>query len=238
MRAQVVRERPREGVEDSYAGTLAVDVRIGLDDTDDPVADSHALARSTAQLRTGAADVPRGGGRVSTVTRSPGIPITSGGVCYGFAGAGYSGATAALDALVEHAASALVSAYKRHVTIRFNSDRESGGAFLVTHAVDGVGANSEVGICASVVTERTRSRWGREAERWTREGDHEWAALMRERLATEPAGTLQVYAHLSREACDAVALAQTGGRYYHRPAADVAAALAFVRAHGSLAHVR
>lgn len=174
---------------------------------------------------------------MSTVTRSPGIPIMVGGVCYGFAGSGYSGATAALDALVEHAASALVDAYKRHVTIRFNSDRESGGAFLVTHATDSVGANSEVGICASVVTERTRANWARLAEQWTREGDHEWAALMRERLATEPEGMLTVYAHLSREACDAVALAQTSGRYYHQPATDVAAALAFVRAHGSLDHV-
>jgi hypothetical protein len=142
----------------------------------------------------------------------------------------------ALDDCVQYAAALLGRAYDRDVTIRFNSDRESGGAFLVTHAVDGVGANSEVGICASVVTERTRARWQRNVERRAVD-DPEWAADMRERLATEPEGTLRVYAHLSREACDAVALAQTGGRYYHRPAADVAAALAFVRAHGSLAHL-
>jgi hypothetical protein len=173
---------------------------------------------------------------VSTITRSPGIPITVGIVTYGFAGAGYSGATAALDDCVQYAAALLGRAYDRDVTIRFNSDRESGGAWLVTHAVDGVGTNSEVGICASVVTSRTRERWLRTAARWETD-DPEWATDMRERLATEPVGTLRVYAHLSREVCDAVALAQTGGRYYHRPAADVAAALAFVRAHGSLAHL-
>lgn len=83
------------------------------------------------------------------ITRSSGVPISIDGMPTGYvAGGGYSGATPDLDAMVEQAAAVLADYYGIGVTIRFNSDRRSGGAWLVTHAVDGVGANAEIGICA------------------------------------------------------------------------------------------
>ena len=49
------------------------------------------------------------------------------------------------------AAALLRGRYGMDVTIRFNSDRRSGGAWLVTHAVDAVRANSEIGIRAALL---------------------------------------------------------------------------------------
>lgn len=83
----------------------------------------------------------------ATITRSPGVPTGYMGL---LCGSGGSGATADLDAVVERAAELLRAHYGRDVTIRFNSDRKSGGAWLVTHARDGIFANAEIGICASL----------------------------------------------------------------------------------------
>lgn len=85
------------------------------------------------------------------ITRSPGIPVTV-GMNVAVVGGGYRGMTAELDSVVARAAETLREAYAMDVTIRFNSDRRSGGAFLVTDPVDGIGANAEIGICASQVT--------------------------------------------------------------------------------------
>jgi hypothetical protein len=90
-----------------------------------------------------------------TIERSPGIPAAAGGVCYGLAGGGYQGLTAELDAVVQEAAERLQDAYGMDVVIRFNSNRASGGAWLRTHEHDGISANAEIGIGASVVTEET-----------------------------------------------------------------------------------
>jgi hypothetical protein len=90
-----------------------------------------------------------------TIERSPGIPAVAGGVCYGLAGGGYQGLTAELDAVVQEAAERLQDAYGLDVVIRFNSNRASGGAWLRTHEHDGISANAEIGIGASVVTEET-----------------------------------------------------------------------------------
>jgi len=80
---------------------------------------------------------------MSHIIRSAGLPTGHLGL---LAGGGYSGATEELDSLVYRAAEALRTAYPRNVTIRFNSDRRSGGAWLITHEVDGFGRNAEIGI--------------------------------------------------------------------------------------------
>lgn len=85
-----------------------------------------------------------------TITRSTGIHIGHGYV----AGGGYTGVTDELDATVQRAAEALAAAYPGYdVTVRFNSDRKSGGAWLVTDPGDGIGSNTDIGIGASVVTQ-------------------------------------------------------------------------------------
>lgn len=80
---------------------------------------------------------------MSEITRSHGVAIQGTGI---IVGGGYAGATEALDNLVQHAAENLREAYGLDVTIRFNSDRKSGSAWLVTDAVDTVGSNAEIGI--------------------------------------------------------------------------------------------
>lgn len=90
-----------------------------------------------------------------TITRSPGVPTGHLGL---LCGSGRTGATADLDAAVQEAAEALRAHYGRDVTIRFNSDRRSGGAWLVTHARDSISANAEIGICAALyVTAEVRA---------------------------------------------------------------------------------
>ncbi len=88
---------------------------------------------------------------MSTIERSAGLPITVAGLPTGYvSGGGFRGSTAELDRTVERAAATLRDAYDRDVTIRFNSDRQSGGAWVVTDAVDGFGANAELGIGAAL----------------------------------------------------------------------------------------
>jgi hypothetical protein len=84
-----------------------------------------------------------------TIERSAGIPVPLGSLgglpagYYGLPGGGYRGLTEELDALVAQAAEMLVAEYGCDIQIRFNSDRRSGGAFLMpesTYGVFGVGA--------------------------------------------------------------------------------------------------
>ena len=82
---------------------------------------------------------------MTTITRSAGIAVPGTGFV---AGGGMTGATQELDAAIQAAAEALRRQYPRDVSIRFNSDRKSGGAWLVTHPVDTFGTNTEIGICA------------------------------------------------------------------------------------------
>lgn len=82
------------------------------------------------------------------IERSPGHPIGVSGLR---AGGGVKGLTADLDNLVTEAAEALSALYGgAPVTIRFNSDRMSGGVWLKTAEVDYIGGNAEVGINASL----------------------------------------------------------------------------------------
>lgn len=178
---------------------------------------------------------------MSAIERSAGIPVRQDLAFYGMAGGGYSGATAELDALVSRAAEMLRDAYGMDVTIRFNSDRESGSAWLKTHETDGFGANSEIGIGGSVVTERTRQRWQREIERWSARFDREWTTMLRQRLATEPAGTIRIHAHIGNRSLVDKSIGNTSEdperTYYHGVHESLKDALAFVLANGSIEHL-
>jgi hypothetical protein len=143
----------------------------------------------------------------ATITRSTGTPIPGSGLV---AGGGYRGLTGELDAAVCEAARALVRAYGTDVEIRYNSDRESGGAWLVTPD----GRNDRVGICASLVTARARATWERLAEQdenmastgicsWggkarpaQRKAARACAAEWRATLRDNPEGQLTVLAHI------------------------------------------
>ena len=162
---------------------------------------------------------------------------------YGLAGGGWCGATAELDEMVQQAAEILASAYGRDVEIRFNSGRESGGAWLRTPDK----RNDDVGICASLVTAQRRESWERAARRYEDEaagvGDlttvqrsaaRELAGYERLALAENPEGQLTVYAHIRAAAVPDPALraelAQVDGwnpmehtqgrRSYHHGVAD------------------
>lgn len=85
---------------------------------------------------------------MNRIERSPGLPISASGLR---AGGGEHGATETLDSLVQEAAEALSDLYGHApVTIRFNSDRRSGGAWLKTAEPDYIGGNAEVGITAFI----------------------------------------------------------------------------------------
>jgi hypothetical protein len=134
------------------------------------------------------------------ITRSTGIPIGNGAVCYGMAGGGYAGITRELDDVVKEAARALAGAYRMDITIRFNSDRASGGAWLVTHERDDIGSNAEIGIGGGVVTARARAcweRWAREARDYPEERQH-WEKALRD----NPEGLLWVHAHITATSAD------------------------------------
>lgn len=171
---------------------------------------------------------------MGNIARSTGKPIGSGTVVYGMAGGGYRGLTPELDALVLQGAEALAGAYRMDITVRFNSDRESGGAFLVTHEVDDIGSNGEVGIGASLTTARCRAV----RERFAREAvDDEDREYWESALRNHPEGQITVYAHVATTSADPRRLAELrtlpgwmdmgGSRdgYHHGAADSVAEAL-------------
>lgn len=152
---------------------------------------------------------------MGAITRSEGYKLTVGAAPVAVAGGGYSGCTAELDAVVAEAARVLAAAYGQDVEIRFNSDRESGGAWLKTAD----GRSSRVGIAASLVTAQHRAQVEAAAQRteaeassgrasWQREpltsrqrkGARACAAYDRAWLTQNPEGQLTVFAHLLRAA--------------------------------------
>jgi hypothetical protein len=91
----------------------------------------------------------------------PTITRSVGNVVGGFVvGGGHSGATAELDTAVDNAAKALRDSFGRDVEIRFNSDRKSGGAWLVTHPGHEWG-NTWVGITAVQLPSREEAQRSR-----------------------------------------------------------------------------
>lgn len=81
------------------------------------------------------------------IERSTGIPIVIGGVFYGSCGNGYEGKTKELDNVVMKEAMILADLFGKDIEIRFNSDRESGGAWIKNN--DG---SSQVGLSAGLRT--------------------------------------------------------------------------------------
>lgn len=66
-------------------------------------------------------------------------------------GGGYSGKTDELDAVVQKEAEILQELYGRDVVVRFNSNRESGGAFIKDGAED-----SSIGLTACIFNAKMR----------------------------------------------------------------------------------
>lgn len=184
---------------------------------------------------------------MTTIERSTGAETP-----YGVVGGGYRGCTAELDAVVADAARALAEAYGADVEIRFNTDREGGGAWLKTAD----GRNCRVGLTAHLVTARHRARTeaaalrceaeartGRaswQAEDMTarqRRGARESARLDREWLAESPEGQLTVFAFIEGSAVPRELRGELeslpgwndmcgrSGAYHCGTAGDVAAAL-------------
>lgn len=86
---------------------------------------------------------------MAEIIRSTGVSIGATGTVVG---GGYSAAVPELGEFVDRAAELLAEAYAMPVMIRYNSDRHSGGAWLVTHVPDGIWRNAEVGVTAHYVT--------------------------------------------------------------------------------------
>jgi hypothetical protein len=189
----------------------------------------------------------------SSIVRSVGLPIEVAGLPTGYiAGGGYRGATDELDATVQAAAELLADAYRMPVTIRFNSDRRSGGAWLRTDEIDSFRANAEIGICARLVDERSVASIREQAERWQRDDDDPSLNDDRRRSAAEIAAEsrrrgeeielekgVQVEAHIGSRALVVKTLAtsftgQPERAYYRGPQPTLEAALRFVQKHGSL----
>ena len=82
------------------------------------------------------------------ITRSYGIPVTVGGIPY-LVGNGGQGKTEDLDKLVQQAANWLANEFERDIEIRFNSNRESGGAWL-KNSLEGFAGNCQVGLGAGL----------------------------------------------------------------------------------------
>lgn len=81
-----------------------------------------------------------------TITRSTGLYT---GYMGFMCGNGYEGSTKELDDTVKREAELLAQAFNRNIEIRFNSDRESGGAWLV-NSLKGFDGNCQVGLNAGL----------------------------------------------------------------------------------------
>jgi hypothetical protein len=81
-----------------------------------------------------------------TITRSTGLYT---GIGAYFCGNGYEGLTKELDDTVKREAELLTTTFSRDVEIRFNSDRESGGAWL-KNSLKGFAGNCQVGLGAGL----------------------------------------------------------------------------------------
>lgn len=87
------------------------------------------------------------------ITRSPGVVVHPGYVV----GGGLRGFTKELDEAVEKAAEALRDHFGMDVTIRFNSNRMSGGAWLVDSDRNTISSNSSIGLSAALVNSKLRA---------------------------------------------------------------------------------
>lgn len=86
------------------------------------------------------------------ISRSPGIAVHN----Y-IVGGGWRGFSSELDIIVMQEAEFLRDHYGVNVTIRYNSDRMSGGAWLIDSEEDNIGSNSSIGLGARLVSSRLRA---------------------------------------------------------------------------------
>jgi hypothetical protein len=82
------------------------------------------------------------------IKRSAGILVVVASIPY-IVGGGYEGKTKELDDTVKQEAELLSKTFNRDIEIRFNSDRESGGAGL-TNSLEGFNGNCQVGLNAGL----------------------------------------------------------------------------------------
>jgi len=121
---------------------------------------------------------------MSEITRETGIPVIApNGVFCGMAGGGVSGSTKELDSVVSKAAAALGEAFDRPVSIRFNSDRKSGGAWLKHNTGHWLTSDSQVTIGASLVTMADVQRWQKMDEEDVDMMGESWRARLPKREA-------------------------------------------------------
>jgi len=83
---------------------------------------------------------------MTTITRSTGLYT---GIGAYFCGNGYEGTTKELDDTVKKQAELLATTFNRDVEIRFNSNQESGGAWL-KNSLEGFAGNCQVGFNAGI----------------------------------------------------------------------------------------
>ncbi len=83
------------------------------------------------------------------IKRSFGLPVTVANIPF-VVGGGYEGKTKELDDTVKRNADLLNKIFKRDVEIRFNSDRNSGGAWVV-NSLKGFYGNCQIGLNAGIV---------------------------------------------------------------------------------------
>lgn len=93
--------------------------------------------------------MPKVKSKLETIKRSAGTVVTVGSIPY-IVGGGYEGSTQELDETVKLEAELLAKTFHKDIEIRFNSDRGSGGAWLV-NSLKGFDGNCQVGFCAELV---------------------------------------------------------------------------------------
>lgn len=161
---------------------------------------------------------------MTSIERSAGVPVKIGGIG-AVVGSGHHG-IGELDAVISHAADLLHERFQLPITIRFNSDRESGGAWLKTHERDRIGANAEIGISAEIITQRRADVIEEMRERH----NEDWYPNM------PPVGTITVTAYLSARVSVYPDLLNDE-RYVTLPVPSVEDALTLVSAAADLSRV-
>lgn len=89
----------------------------------------------------------------SKISREDGIVVDGGYIV----GGGRRGLTEELDSIVEKEAELLREHFGTDVTIRFNSDRRSGGAYLVDSKENSIGSNCSIGLGAKLINSKFKS---------------------------------------------------------------------------------
>ncbi len=157
------------------------------------------------------------------ITRSAGQLVKVAGIG-AIVGGGYSGSTKELDDVVQKAAEVLRKEFKMPVQIRFNSDRNSGGAWLKDD-VEGFWAYGRIGIIAGLYPKRPK---GMATDEWIKMPFSEVRALPKELVieTNVKAGSLKNPAMANQGSADS--------RYNITEHKSVGAAIAWLRRHADI----